>query len=49
MPPYFYRSRQEIHVMCGADLSDLDEEVLNGKEDNTRKRTCQDKCKEKKP
>ena len=28
MPPYFYRSRQVIHFMCGADLSDLDEEVL---------------------
>jgi hypothetical protein len=38
--------------MCGADLSDLDEEIRE-KENNTRKKTGQDKeldkSKEKKP
>jgi hypothetical protein len=29
--------------MCGADLSDLDEEMNSATEDNTRKKTGQDK------
>jgi hypothetical protein len=29
--------------MCGADLSDLDEEMHSAMEDNTRKKTGQDK------
>ncbi len=48
-PLYFYRGCKDMKTMCGADLSDLKEEVPKGKEDDPRKKTGQDKSKEKKP
>jgi len=47
MPLPIYRSRREIQVMCGADLSDMDGEKSKDEEGDTGKKTGQDKGKKK--
>jgi hypothetical protein len=41
--PSFYRARGITRIMCGADLSDIDEEKPRERKGITRTRTCQNK------
>jgi hypothetical protein len=47
MPLLIYSSRREIQAMCGADLSDMDEEKSKGEEGDTGKKTEPDSGKKK--
>jgi len=45
--PLFIEVGRKFRIMCGADLSDLDEKMPRGLKGDTRKKTSQDKGQDK--